>query len=135
MRSQTAASMSRFVVSLLLLLCCCCFVGAVIVGVVVVVALLLFLLIHRICHRLSSRVSRRSRFVCVFLSVSVDFQGVMNLGNNNRSVGVTDMNEHSSRSHAIFMVTVECSETREGENHIRYVSLLLASVIVLELES
>lgn len=30
------------------------------------------------------------------------------------------MNEHSSRSHAIFIITVECSETgSDGENHIR----------------
>ena len=45
---------------------------------------------------------------------------VMNIGNQNRSVGRTDMNEHSSRSHAIFMITVECSEMdSEGESHIR----------------
>lgn len=32
------------------------------------------------------------------------------------------MNEHSSRSHAIFIVTVECSEVGpDGENHIRFV--------------
>lgn len=31
------------------------------------------------------------------------------------------MNEHSSRSHAIFMVTVECSEPGlDGQNHIRW---------------
>ena len=30
------------------------------------------------------------------------------------------MNEHSSRSHAIFLVTVECSERgADGEDHIR----------------
>ena len=30
------------------------------------------------------------------------------------------MNEHSSRSHAIFLVTVECSERgADGETHIR----------------
>ena len=32
----------------------------------------------------------------------------------------TNMNEHSSRSHAIFIITVECAETGpDGESHIR----------------
>ena len=32
----------------------------------------------------------------------------------------THMNEHSSRSHAIFLVTVECSELgADGRDHIR----------------
>ncbi|XP_062508897.1 kinesin-II 95 kDa subunit-like isoform X2 [Corticium candelabrum] len=49
-----------------------------------------------------------------------EIEHVMNVGNQNRSVGRTNMNEHSSRSHAIFIVTVECSETRDdGDNHIR----------------
>uniref|UniRef100_A0A914D3Z4 Kinesin-like protein n=1 Tax=Acrobeloides nanus TaxID=290746 RepID=A0A914D3Z4_9BILA len=45
---------------------------------------------------------------------------IMSVGHSNRSVGRTNMNEHSSRSHAIFIVTVECCETGpDGENHIR----------------
>ncbi|EGD72527.1 Kif3b protein [Salpingoeca rosetta] len=45
---------------------------------------------------------------------------VMRVGWKNRKVGVTKMNAHSSRSHAIFMVNVECSEAGEdGEAHIR----------------
>ncbi|CAJ0928585.1 unnamed protein product, partial [Mesorhabditis belari] len=56
-----------------------------------------------------------------FVTKSVEeIQHVMRVGNANRSVGRTDMNEHSSRSHAIFMITVECSEIGvDGENHIR----------------
>ncbi|KIH64435.1 kinesin motor domain protein [Ancylostoma duodenale] len=56
-----------------------------------------------------------------FLTKSVEeIQRVMAVGNANRSVGRTNMNEHSSRSHAIFIITVECSETGpDGENHIR----------------
>jgi len=58
-----------------------------------------------------------SSFVCKSIS---EIEHVMNVGNQNRSVGRTNMNEHSSRSHAIFIITVECSETdTEGESHIR----------------
>ena len=35
---------------------------------------------------------------------------LMTIGNKHRSVGATNMNEHSSRSHAIFSITIECSE-------------------------
>lgn len=38
---------------------------------------------------------------------------VMNKGNKNRTVGRTNMNEHSSRSHAIFMIKIEMCETGE----------------------
>lgn len=56
-----------------------------------------------------------------FVTKSVrEIEHVMNVGNQNRSVGATDMNEHSSRSHAIFIITIECSEMgADGENHIR----------------
>uniref|UniRef100_A0A1I8H3S2 Kinesin-like protein n=3 Tax=Macrostomum lignano TaxID=282301 RepID=A0A1I8H3S2_9PLAT len=49
-----------------------------------------------------------------------EIEKVMNIGNQNRSVGATKMNEQSSRSHAIFVITIECSEPdAEGEAHIR----------------
>nr|CAD2146819.1 unnamed protein product [Meloidogyne enterolobii] len=35
---------------------------------------------------------------------------IMQLGNANRHTGKTSMNEQSSRSHAIFTITIECSE-------------------------
>lgn len=38
---------------------------------------------------------------------------VMQEGNKNRTIGATDMNEHSSRSHAIFTVTVEIKSSTE----------------------
>ncbi|XP_041667955.1 kinesin family member 3Cb isoform X2 [Cheilinus undulatus] len=51
---------------------------------------------------------------------ATEIQHVMNLGNQSRSVGFTNMNERSSRSHAIFVITVECSEVGpDGEDHIR----------------
>ncbi|CAD5218602.1 unnamed protein product [Bursaphelenchus okinawaensis] len=56
-----------------------------------------------------------------FVTKSVqEIKHVMKLGNENRSVGRTSMNEHSSRSHAIFIITVESSEPGpDGQNHIR----------------
>ena len=57
-----------------------------------------------------------SPFVCKSRS---EIEHVMTVGNANRTVGATNMNEHSSRSHAIFIVTVERSRpNEEGESHI-----------------
>lgn len=51
---------------------------------------------------------------------ATEIEHVMNIGNQSRSVGFTNMNERSSRSHAIFVITVECSEMGpDGEDHIR----------------
>ncbi|XP_075153636.1 kinesin-like protein 68D [Haematobia irritans] len=36
-----------------------------------------------------------------------DMMNVMKLGNKNRTVGFTNMNEHSSRSHSIFVIKIE----------------------------
>ncbi|EDO40836.1 predicted protein [Nematostella vectensis] len=56
-------------------------------------------------------------FVCKSVK---EIEHVMNVGNQNRSVGATKMNEHSSRSHAIFIITIECSQLNAvGECHIR----------------
>lgn len=65
-----------------------------------------------------------------FVTKSVrEIEHVMNVGNQNRSVGSTNMNEHSSRSHAIFVITVECSELGpDGENHIRVGKLNLVDL-------
>lgn len=41
-----------------------------------------------------------------------EIEHVMTTGNLNRSTGATNMNEHSSRSHAIFVITVESSEVK-----------------------
>ncbi|XP_075901946.1 kinesin-like protein KIF3B [Nelusetta ayraudi] len=65
-----------------------------------------------------------------FVTKSVqEIEHVMCVGNQNRSVGATNMNEHSSRSHAIFVITVECSEVGvDGENHIRVGKLNLVDL-------
>ena len=60
-----------------------------------------------------------SSFVC---KSQCEIEHVMAVGNTNRKVGKTNMNEHSSRSHAIFIITVECSSVDEDEGdkaHIR----------------
>jgi kinesin family protein 3/17 len=53
-----------------------------------------------------------------------DMDRIMGIGNKNRSVASTNMNSVSSRSHAIFTITVECSmehkvkeEEEEGEDN------------------
>ncbi|XP_051001002.1 kinesin-like protein KIF3B [Acomys russatus] len=65
-----------------------------------------------------------------FVTKSVkEIEHVMNVGNQNRSVGATNMNEHSSRSHAILVITIECSEVGlDGENHIRVGKLNLVDL-------
>ncbi|XP_020785387.1 kinesin-like protein KIF3B isoform X1 [Boleophthalmus pectinirostris] len=65
-----------------------------------------------------------------FVTKSVkELERVMIVGNQNRSVGATNMNEHSSRSHAIFVITVECSELGlDGESHIRMGKLNLVDL-------
>ena len=45
---------------------------------------------------------------------------VMSIGTKNRSTGETLMNQHSSRSHSLFQITVERSELgADGKQHIR----------------
>lgn len=51
-----------------------------------------------------------SWFVCKSIT---EIERVMRVGNQNRKVGATDMNEHSSRSHAIFMITVEQQQQQQ----------------------
>ncbi|THD29121.1 Kinesin-II 95 kDa subunit [Fasciola hepatica] len=65
-----------------------------------------------------------------------EIQKVMNIGYQNRSVGATNMNEHSSRSHAIFIVTIECSRIgTDGEQHIRVGKLNLVDLAGSERQS
>ncbi|VIO87073.1 Uncharacterized protein BM_BM3460 [Brugia malayi] len=72
-----------------------------------------------------------------FVAKSVEeIEHVMLVGHSNRTVGRTNMNEHSSRSHAIFMVTVECSEPGlDGQNHIRVGRLNLIDLAGSERQS
>ena len=65
-----------------------------------------------------------------------DMDRVMSMGNKNRSVGATHMNLHSSRSHAIFTITVECSEKgQDGQQHFRVGKLHLVDLAGSERQS
>ncbi|XP_061125927.1 kinesin-like protein KIF3C [Syngnathus typhle] len=56
---------------------------------------------------------------CVCKSIK-EIEEVMNVGNQARAVAATDMNEYSSRSHALFLITVECGQPGpDGRKHIR----------------
>ncbi|CAG0878873.1 unnamed protein product [Darwinula stevensoni] len=65
-----------------------------------------------------------------------DMDRIMTVGNKNRVVGWTKMNEHSSRSHAIFMITVESSERGvDGQQHVRMGKLNLVDLAGSERQS
>ncbi|KAI1280416.1 Kinesin-like protein Klp68D [Halotydeus destructor] len=67
-----------------------------------------------------------SSFVCKSIK---EIEHVMTIGNQNRAVGATNMNEHSSRSHAIFIINVEHSEVgADKETHIRVGKLNLVDL-------
>ncbi|XP_071040217.1 kinesin-like protein KIF3A isoform X2 [Parasteatoda tepidariorum] len=65
-----------------------------------------------------------------------DLDRIMTLGSKNRVVGATNMNLHSSRSHAIFSITVEsCEEGFDGKEHIRAGKLHLVDLAGSERQS
>ncbi|KAJ8668704.1 hypothetical protein QAD02_010367 [Eretmocerus hayati] len=65
-----------------------------------------------------------------------DLDRIMSIGNKNRAVGSTAMNECSSRSHAIFTVTVESSRMGEdGQQHVKMGKLHLVDLAGSERQS
>lgn len=61
---------------------------------------------------------------------------LMKKGAKNRKFGVTDMNEHSSRSHTIFTVTVESSEWgKDNKQHVKMGKLHLVDLAGSERQS
>ncbi|XP_058446647.1 kinesin-like protein KIF3A [Malaya genurostris] len=65
-----------------------------------------------------------------------DLDNIMKLGNKNRVVGATKMNSESSRSHAIFSITVESSETDEnGKQFVKMGKLQLVDLAGSERQS
>ncbi|KAH8264959.1 hypothetical protein KR038_008856 [Drosophila bunnanda] len=53
-----------------------------------------------------------------------DMIRVMQVGNKNRTVGFTNMNEHSSRSHAIFMIKIEMCDTETNTIKVGKLNLI-----------
>lgn len=53
-----------------------------------------------------------------------DMLSVMNLGNKNRTVGFTNMNEHSSRSHAVFVIKIEMAEVDSNSIKVGVLNLV-----------
>ena len=69
-------------------------------------------------------------------SLNTEMERLMTFGNKNRSVGATEMNARSSRSHSIFTITVEASEKdSSGEDHIRVGKLHLVDLAGSERQS
>ncbi|CAO1416182.1 unnamed protein product [Diamesa serratosioi] len=65
-----------------------------------------------------------------------DLDNIMKLGNKNRVVGATKMNLESSRSHAIFSITIESSITDdEGIQHVKMGKLQLVDLAGSERQS
>jgi kinesin family protein 3/17 len=65
-----------------------------------------------------------------------DMLKVFEEGNLSRHVGATNMNEHSSRSHSVFTITVESSEIDEnGEAHIKVGKLNIVDLAGSERQS
>ncbi|EFO18808.1 kinesin-like protein KIF3A [Loa loa] len=64
----------------------------------------------------------------VTVSGADHMERIMQFGNNYRSTGATKMNVDSSRSHAIFTVTIECSEKISGRCHITQGKLQLVDL-------
>ncbi|KXS10018.1 kinesin-domain-containing protein, partial [Gonapodya prolifera JEL478] len=79
------------------------------------------------------------RDLATFVVKDVDeIDKLLNLANKNRSVGATAMNERSSRSHSIFTVTVERSDTSPDDpssEHIRVGKLHLVDLAGSERQS
>ncbi|KAG4067581.1 hypothetical protein HA402_005353 [Bradysia odoriphaga] len=53
-----------------------------------------------------------------------EMQNVMNQGNKNRTVGKTNMNEHSSRSHAIFTIKIEMCDAETNKVKVGKLNLI-----------
>lgn len=63
------------------------------------------------------------------------FRFVLQAGKKNRSVGSTMMNQTSSRSHSIFCIVVECSQSDDRGDHIRVGKLNLVDLAGSERQS
>ncbi|CAI8041548.1 Kinesin-like protein KIF3A [Geodia barretti] len=73
---------------------------------------------------------------CFVVKNADEMEKLMTIGDRNRHFAVTDMNEHSSRSHVVFSVTVERSDVGpDGEPHVRMGKLNLVDLAGSERQS
>ena len=66
---------------------------------------------------------------------AAEIQQLMKTGNQNRTIGATNMNEHSSRSHAIFLITIEMTSLGDDSGGIRVGRLNLVDLAGSERQS
>ena len=72
----------------------------------------------------------------IVLKSASEMDAVLQAGKKNRMTGATLMNQQSSRSHAVFTITVETSEVGpDGETHIRVGKLNLVDLAGSERQS
>nr|CCA17586.1 kinesinlike protein putative [Albugo laibachii Nc14] len=71
----------------------------------------------------------------IVVSNAVEMNKFMTKGFKNRTVGATQMNEGSSRSHSIFTVVVETSEKVDGQEHFKAGKLNLVDLAGSERQS
>ncbi|XP_037303481.1 kinesin-like protein Klp68D isoform X2 [Manduca sexta] len=88
-------------------------------------------LLSKECKKLTIRGQELNGFyipemTSVVCKSAAEMVRVMRAGNKNRAAGRTDMNEHSSRSHAVFLVTVETAH--RPTNRIRVGKLNLVDL-------
>ena len=90
------------------------------------------------CHTFSEDADR-GVFVPGLTSLVVksmeEIDHIRRTGEKNRSVGATKMNLVSSRSHSIFTIHVETSETTNGEQHFRVGKLNMVDLAGSERQS
>lgn len=60
---------------------------------------------------------------------------VMRVGNKNRTTGFTNMNEHSSRSHAVFLIKIEMCEMDDSTAKVKVGQLNLVDLAGSERQS
>ncbi|KAJ8720482.1 hypothetical protein PYW08_005947 [Mythimna loreyi] len=86
-------------------------------------------LLSKDCKKLTIRGQELNGFyipemTSVVCKSAAEMVRVMRAGNRNRAAGRTDMNEHSSRSHAVFLVTVETAHRKTNRIRVGKLNLV-----------
>ncbi|KAJ8729084.1 hypothetical protein PYW07_006780 [Mythimna separata] len=86
-------------------------------------------LLSKDCKKLTIRGQELNGFyipemTSVVCKSAAEMVRVMRAGNRNRAAGRTDMNEHSSRSHAVFLVTIETAHRKTNRIRVGKLNLV-----------